>query len=104
VKERLSFIGVKASELRFDLIGVDSLHGHELSITRGQPYEVRLRVIGRTDTIVDAKRIGNEVETLYTNGPAGGGGATQSVRSILAVQSVLVPRELVQTRIELVEA
>ena len=29
-------------------------------------------------------RIGNEVEALYTNGPAGGGGATRSVREVLA--------------------
>jgi hypothetical protein len=41
-------------------------------------------------------RIGNEVETLYTNGPAGGGGVTKATREVLAVQSVLMPRVAVR--------
>jgi hypothetical protein len=43
--------------------------------------------------------VANEVETLYTNGPAGGGGATGSAREVLAVASTLVPRDLVKTSI-----
>ena len=60
------------SELRFELIGVDSLHGAEVSAHANEPYEVRVRVAGRTENLREAVRIGNEVETLYTNGPAGG--------------------------------
>ncbi len=93
VRERLALTGVQTSELRFDLIGVDSLYGKTVSSTNAQPYEVRVRVAGRTTSAEQAVRIGNEVETLYTNGPAGGGGATKSVREVLAVQSVLLPRE-----------
>ena len=52
---------------------------------------MRLRVAGRTATLRDARRIGNEVETLYMNGPAGGGGAWSSARDVLAVASTLVP-------------
>ena len=48
----------------------------------------------------DAVRIGNEVETLYTNGPAGGGGASKSVRQVVAVASLLLPRDKVNPRIE----
>ena len=59
------------------------------------PTKCGLRVAGRADSAAEARRIGNEVETLYTNGPAGGGGATRSEREVLAVQSVLLPRELV---------
>ena len=44
------------------------------------------------------QRIGNEVEALYTNGPAGGGGATQSTREVLAMASTFVPRELRRLR------
>jgi len=104
VRERLEIIGVQSDELRFDLIGVDSLHGVTLSREAAEPYEVRARVVGRTQSLVEAQRIGNEVETLYTNGPAGGGGATRSAREVLAVQSVLLPRELVSTSIQLLEA
>ena len=40
------------------------------SVESAAPAEVRIRVVGCTDSMADAKRIGNEVETLYTNGPA----------------------------------
>ena len=103
VRERLALTGVATTELRCDLIGVDALHGAALSGGR-EPYEVRLRVAGRTETHAEAVRIGNEVETLYTNGPAGGGGAWKSAREVVAVQSVLVPAALARPHVHVVEA
>ena len=102
VRERLRLTGVAASELRFDLIGVDSLHGSLVSARAGEPYEVRVRVAGRTENLREAVRIGNEVETLYTNGPAGGGGAFKSARDVVAVASVLLPRELARPQVQFV--
>jgi hypothetical protein len=102
VRERLKLTGVAASELRFDLIGVDSLHGTRVSAHAGEPYEVRVRVAGRTENRREAVRIGNEVETLYTNGPAGGGGAVKSARDVVAVASVLLPRELARPQVRFV--
>jgi hypothetical protein len=102
VRERLELTGVASSELRFDLIGVDSLHGAKLSARAHEPYEVRVRVTGRTENIREAVRIGNEVETLYTNGPAAGGGAWQSTREVVAVASVLLPRELAKPQVRFV--
>src|SRR3954452_18326858 len=93
VRERLALTGVATPETRFDLIGVDALHGEKLSAGR-EPYEVRVRVAGRTDSLAEAVRIGNEVETLYTNGPAGGGGATKSAKEVVAVVSALLPADL----------
>jgi hypothetical protein len=104
VRERLQLTGVKTSELRFDLIGIDSLHGTNLSARAAEPYEVRLRVAGRADSLTEAVRIGNEVETLYTNGPSGGGGAVKSAREVVAVASVLLPRDQVQSSVRFVEA
>jgi hypothetical protein len=102
VRERLKLTGVAANELRFDLIGVDSLHGAQVSAYANEPYEVRIRVTGRTENLREAIRIGNEVETLYTNGPAGGGGASKSARDVVAVASVLLPRELSQPQVQFV--
>jgi Acyclic terpene utilisation family protein AtuA len=103
VRERLKLTGVAVSELRFDLIGVDSLHGAQVSARAqelyNEPYEVRVRVTGRTETLREAVRIGNEVETLYTNGPAAGGGAWKSARDVVAVASVLLPRELAKPQV-----
>ncbi len=85
--------------LRCDLIGCDALHGARLSngggAPRCEPYEVRLRIIGRAATFEEAQRIGQEVEALYTNGPAGGGGASANTREVLSVASTFVPRALV---------
>ncbi len=91
VRERLKLTGVDANELRCDLIGIDSIHGPTLSAAHADPYEVRLRVVGRTNTLKEAVRIGNEVESLYTNGPAAGGGAAKSAREVVAMLSALVP-------------
>lgn len=104
VRERLALTGVAASELRFDLIGVDALYGDATPAVRGEPSEVRVRVAGRTANAAEAARIGNEVETLYTNGPAGGGGAFKSTREVIAVQSVLLPRAAVTPSFSFVEA
>jgi hypothetical protein len=104
VRERLQLTDVQSSELRFDLIGVDSLHGAEVSVRANEPYEVRVRVAGRTESLREAVRIGNEVETLYTNGPAAGGGVTKSARDVVAVASVLLPRDLAKPSVRFMEA
>ncbi len=110
VRERLGLTSVRASELRFDLIGVDSLHGAHLAgeasrlHEAAEPYEVRVRVAGRCDSLGEATRIGNEVETLYTNGPAGGGGAWKSAREVVGVLSVLVPASLARPSVRMIEA
>ena len=100
VTQRLAMRGFQFDDLRIDLIGLDSLHGPGEG--RPEPYEVRLRVAGRTARREAAEAVGWEVAALYTNGPAGGAGDYANVREILAVQSVLLPRELVPTRVEIV--
>ena len=102
VAERLRITGVRASELRLDLIGLNALHGDALSSGR-EPYEVRARVAARCERPDDARRIGDEVESLYTNGPAGGGGASKSARETVAVTSAYVARDAVRPTVEWLE-
>ncbi|MEB0227690.1 acyclic terpene utilization AtuA family protein [Pseudomonas sp. 10S4] len=100
VLERLKLTGVAFEEIRVELIGVDALHGLELGARAdSEPWEVRLRVAARCADRAEAVRIGNEVETLYTNGPYGGGGASKSVRQVVAVASLLLPRDAVTVQI-----
>ncbi|WP_122518366.1 acyclic terpene utilization AtuA family protein [Pseudomonas syringae] len=102
VLERLKLTGVIVEDLRAELIGVDALHGSELgSRATAEPWEVRLRIAARCIERSEAVRVGNEVETLYTNGPYGGGGATKAVRQVVAVASLFVPREAVDPVIHL---
>lgn len=95
VRERLKLTGVKTSETRFEMIGVNAVRmtGEPEG---SDPDEVRIRVAGRTDSMDEAVRIGNEVETLYTNGPAGGGGAFKHARQVVGVVSTLIPQDLVR--------
>ncbi len=99
VTERLRLTGVPFTELRCDLVGVNALHGPD-SGRDSDPYEVRLRVAARTASAADGWRVAREVESLYTNGPAGGGGASTSVRQVLAMRSTFVPRDRISWRVD----
>ena len=101
VQQRLKDRGLTYSEVRVDLIGMSSVHG--MGQGRTEPYEVRMRLAMRTNDKTAAEQVGFEVRALHVNGPGGGGGGSDPVaREVLAVQSVLLPRELVdaQVRVE----
>ena len=105
VRERLSRTGIALQDLRCDLIGLDALHGEALSgASSREPYEVRLRVAARTADAATAALIGAEIEALYTNGPAGGGGVSRQVREVLGIRSVTIPRASVRPTINWLEA
>ncbi len=101
VRQRLQDAGLGSLETRCELIGVNSLIPQAQA--RHEPNEVRLRVAVRTSTRRQAQQVANEVEALYTNGPAGGGGASKSVREVVAAAAVLVPRDWVRPHITLLE-
>lgn len=88
VKQRFMDTGLPCNESRFELIGLNTLFGP--AISGGEPFEVRARVAARTSTLADAVKVGNEVETLYTNGPAGGGGVAKVAREVIAMTDALV--------------
>lgn len=93
-------IGKNYDEFRVDYIGLSSLHGPLLS-QGSEPYEVRLRVAGKCNGQDKANQIGEEVEALYTNGPAGGGGARKSVKEIIGVVSILLDSDQVKPEIQI---
>jgi hypothetical protein len=100
VQARLQERGFTYPELQVDLIGYSSVHGELPS--RPEPYEVRLRIAARSEDRRAAEAVGFETRALHMHGPAGaGGGSDPVVREILAVQSVLVPRDLVSPEVGL---
>ncbi|MGM9608282.1 MAG: acyclic terpene utilization AtuA family protein [Oscillospiraceae bacterium] len=93
IKERLELIAPgQFDELKFDLIGCNSLYWNPDYKYNEDLSEVRVRVAGRAKTKAIADLIPNEVEALYTNGPAGGCGAVKRTRDIVSVASILVDR------------
>ena len=102
VQQRLRDRGFEYSEWRVDLIGMTSLH-RDVG-PRPEPYEVRLRLAARTDSRKAAEAVGFETRALHVNGPAGSaGGSDPVVKEVLAVQSVLIPRSMVDRQVEIVE-
>lgn len=89
-------------QLRIDLVGSTSMHGKAMG-SAAEPYEVRLRVAARAPTAERAMIVGEEVEALYTNGPAGGGGARKHVYEQVGIVSTLIDRERVPTRVTIKE-
>ena len=102
LRSRMQRLGWAGLEHRAELIGVNAMHGPLLGADR-EPYEVRVRLAVRTTTRAQAERVAQEVEALYLNGPAGGGGVTQSVREVVAAASALIPREAVRTTCRVLE-
>ena len=51
----------------------------------------RSRVAARTADKTMAQAITREVESLYTNGPAGGGGIRSHIQAIVSIGSILIP-------------
>ncbi|MBS1803899.1 MAG: DUF1446 domain-containing protein [Acidobacteria bacterium] len=92
------------TELRFDFIGLNSIHGSQLSSNAPIPYEIRLRAAGRANSLATASWIPREMEALYTNGPAGGGGAAGSTREVISITSALIPREAVTHHVQIMES
>ncbi|WP_080240475.1 acyclic terpene utilization AtuA family protein [Spirosoma rigui] len=100
IRERLQ---ERFPDLRIDYIGSTSVHrtnfGHY-----PDPYEIRLRVAGRATTAKQAGLVGEEVEALYTNGPAGGGGARKYIHELVGIVSTLVDRNQVTPQVTLFHA
>ena len=104
VKERLELVAPgQFDELKFDLIGCNSLYWNPDRQCGQEPSEVRVRVAGRAKSKAVADLVPNEVEALYTNGPAGGCGAVKRTRDIVSVASILVSRHDVKPEVQVFE-
>jgi hypothetical protein len=104
VRERMG-PGIK---LRFDLIGVLSVHGDDgggmlEQRAPGDARDVRLRVAGKHHDPREIDRLLREVYSLWLCGPAGGGGVRTAKRPRLSSAACLVPRERVPARWQFVE-
>jgi hypothetical protein len=92
-------------EIKIDYIGVNSTFGNKwLSEAEATISEVRLRIAAKTQSQADAALVCEEVEALYTNGPAGGGGVRKYVNEVIGIASVLVDRNTVLAQISLIES
>jgi hypothetical protein len=87
--------------IQFDLIGVNSVWPEE----DVRPMrDIRLRVAARVPDQRAAEQLVTEVEALYVNGPAGGGGVRFATRPTIRTYTTFVPRSRVTPQWQFVEA
>ncbi|MES2977230.1 MAG: acyclic terpene utilization AtuA family protein [Pseudomonadota bacterium] len=84
--------------IRFDLIGVLSVHGDPRGALLAQPSDaahadIRVRAAIRHHDLAEIERLQREFTGLWLGGPSGGGGVKTSRRQRLESISCLVPRE-----------
>ena len=101
VRRRLARSRLKGVPIRYDLMGLDAL-ALPGQATLTLP-EVRLRVAARCPDLASAELLVTEVESLYVNGPAGGGGVRFSIRAAVRTLTTFLPAADVPTRVDYLE-
>jgi len=107
LRGRFKARNLSIEDVRFDYIGINSIHGplSKMPENRQDINEVRVRVAAKTKTKEDANQVRREVTHLWTHGPVG----TTAVisppppREVIGLWPTLVPRELVPTKCEMME-
>ncbi|MEQ9099424.1 MAG: acyclic terpene utilization AtuA family protein [Imperialibacter sp.] len=100
VEERLKD---RMDDVRVDYVGLNASFRGAFD-QQNEPAEVRLRVAGKAQKMEVAALVGEEVEALYTNGPAGGGGARKYLNEIVGIVSILMDRSKVKSQVTLKES
>jgi hypothetical protein len=98
--ERFEKVGLRPLEIRWDYVGLSSVHREATPPPVAEPCEVVLRIAIKTATRAEAEKLGQLIDPLAVTGPYGiGKWGTHSpgarVRPIVGLKSALVPRERV---------
>jgi hypothetical protein len=105
VRRRLHNLGLKFDQVYTEFLGINACHLHAAhSPADAAEVQLRISVRGMDKAAVD--RFTRELVPLVLNGPPGAtgfGDGRPPVREIVAYWSALVPREEIQTRVEVFE-
>ena len=107
LRGRFEELGMSIREIRFDYIGLNSIHGSLATMPDEleDVNEVRIRVAVRTETREDANQVRREVTHLWTHGPLGMTAVIMppAPREVVTLWPTLIPRDLVTQRVEMME-
>ena len=121
LRERLDRLGLNFDVVLTEFVGVNATHGHLALQSFGVgtadadegvrvPYdipEVQLRVGVRGQNKADVERFTKEIAPLILTGPpavTGFAGGRPKVEEIMAYFPALIPKHLIETKVEIVEA
>ncbi|MFN8497916.1 MAG: acyclic terpene utilization AtuA family protein, partial [Anaerolineae bacterium] len=104
VCRRLNMLGVHPEEIRFELVGINALHGSTAPQPDYEPNEVGLRIAAKCRTEAEADAVRREATHLWTIGGIGTAfGVPFRPRPVVALWPTLIPREAVPTQVRIVE-
>jgi hypothetical protein len=131
LRQRLDNLGLKFDLILTEFVGVNATHGHLAGIAEGSsagspPYkggvaaasadgvvlsadipEVQLRIAVRGPNRADVERFTKEIAPLILTGPpavTGFAGGRPKVEEIMAYFPALIPKSLIETKVDIVEA
>jgi Acyclic terpene utilisation family protein AtuA len=107
LRERLDRLGLKFEVVLTEFVGVNATHGHLAGEPRPDIPEVQLRIGVRGQNKADVERFTKELAPLILTGPpvvTGFAGGRPKVEEIMAYFPALLPKTLIEPKIEIIEA
>jgi hypothetical protein len=107
--ERFERLGLQASAVHFDFVGINTLHGPGAPLPAPDVLEelneVGLRCAVRTASAEEAEKVRRAGAHLWIMGPGGTSfGAPIKPRPVVSLWPTLIPREFVKQTVEILEA
>jgi len=106
LRARLGKLGLKFDVVLTEFVGVNATHGHLAGEPRKDIPEVQLRVGVRGQNKADVERFTKELAPLILTGPpsvTGFAGGRPKTEEIMAYFPALIPKSLIQTKVEILE-
>src|SRR5688572_8623966 len=107
LRERLDRLGLKFDVILTEFVGVNATHGHLTGVPSPDIPEVQLRIGVRGQDKASVERFTKELAPLILTGPpavTGFAGGRPKVEEIMAYIPALIPKNLIETKVEIVEA
>ncbi len=107
LRARLDKLGLKFDTILTEFVGVNATHGHLSGEPPADIPEVQLRFGVRGQSKADVERFTKELAPLILTGPpavTGFAGGRPKVEEIMAYFPALIPKSLIETKVEIIEA
>lgn len=107
LRERLDNLGLKFDTILTEFVGVNATHGHLAGEPASDIPEVQFRIGVRGQNKADVERFTKEIAPLILTGPpsvTGFAGGRPKVEEIMAYFPALIPKSLIEAKVEIVEA
>jgi len=107
LRARLDKLGLKFDVILTEFVGANATHGHLAGEPSKEAPEIQLRVGVRGQNKADVERFTKELAPLILTGPpsvTGFAGGRPKTEEIMAYFPALIPKSLIETKVEILEA